>query len=462
MNRIDPRFSEIAPEIEELAKLTVKNSNIPKELYTKYNVKRGLRDESGQGVLTGLTEIAEVHSYTIRDLEYIPCEGKLFYRGIDIEEIVDGFLDDERPGFEETTYLLLFGELPTRQQLDDFNKLLGSYRRLPTNFVRDVIMKATSRDMMNLLAKSILTLYSYDANADDTSIANVLRQSLELISIFPMLVVYGYQAFSYYHDNQSLMIHTPSPTLSTAENVLRLLRGENNYTKLEVKLLDIALVLHADHGGGNNSTFTTRVVTSTGTDTYSAITAAVGSLKGPKHGGANIKVVGMFDDMMQNLSDWENEEEICEYLKKLLHKEVYDKAGLIYGMGHAVYSLSDPRARVFKRVVKDLAIEKGKEKEFALYDRVERLAPLMIAKERHIYKGVSANVDFYSGFAYSMLGIPKELYTPLFAVSRISGWCAHRIEELINASKIIRPAFKNVAKRRSYTPIEERDNKAKN
>ncbi len=456
MNSIDPRFSEIAPEIEELAKLTLKNGNIPKELYAKYNVKRGLRDESGQGVLTGLTEIAEVHSYTIRDMEYVPCDGKLFYRGIDIEEIVDGFLDDERPGFEETTYLLLFGELPTRQQLDDFNKLLGSYRRLPTNFVRDVIMKATSRDMMNLLAKSILTLYSYDANADDTSIENVLRQSLELISIFPMLVVYGYQAFSYYHDNQSLVIHTPSPNLSTAENILRLLRGENNYTKLEVKLLDIALVLHADHGGGNNSTFTTRVVTSTGTDTYSAITAAVGSLKGPKHGGANIKVVGMFDEMMETLSDWEDEAQIREYLRKLLHKEAYDKAGLIYGMGHAVYSLSDPRARVFKRVVKDLAIEKGKEKEFALYDRVERLAPQVIAEERRIHKGVSANVDFYSGFAYSMLGIPKELYTPLFAVSRISGWCAHRIEELINASKIIRPAFKNVAKRRGYTPIEDR------
>lgn len=456
MNRIDPRFSEILPEIEELAKLSIENSNIPNELYAKYDVKRGLRDISGKGVLTGLTEIAEVHSYTIRDYESVPCEGKLFYRGIDMEDIVDGFLDDDRPGFEETTYLLLFGNLPTREQLDGFNKLLGSYRRLPTNFVRDVIMKATSRDMMNMLAKSILTLYSYDANADDISIANVLRQSLELISIFPMLVVYGYQAYSYYHDNQSLVIHTPSPTLSTAENFLRFLRGENNYTKLEVKLLDIALVLHADHGGGNNSTFTTRVVTSTGTDTYSAITAAVGALKGPKHGGANVKVVGMFEDLMEKVSNWEDDDEISEYLKKLLHKEAYDKAGLIYGMGHAVYSLSDPRARVFKRVVKDLAIEKGKEKEFALYDRVERLAPQIIANERQIYKGISANVDFYSGFAYSMLGIPKELYTPLFAVSRISGWCAHRMEELINASKIIRPAFKNVSKRRAYTPIEDR------
>ena len=456
MNRIDPRFSEVVPEIRDLAKLCIDNSHIEPELYAKYDVKRGLRDISGRGVLTGLTEIAEVHSYTIRDAEYIPCEGKLFYRGIDIEDIVDGFLNDDRPGFEETTYLLLFGELPTRQQLDDFNKLLGSYRSLPTNFVRDVIMKASSRNMMNSLAKSILTLYSYDANADDTDIANVLRQSLELIAIFPLLAVYSYQAYSYYHDGQSLMIHTPSPTLSTAENLLLLLRGANNYTKLEAKILDLALMLHADHGGGNNSTFTTRVVTSTGTDTYSAITAAVGSLKGPKHGGANIKVVEMFDDMMNKVSNWEDEEEIAQYLTKLLHKEEFDKSGLIYGVGHAVYSLSDPRARVFKSFVKDLAIEKGKEKEFALYDKVETLAPQVIAKERRIYKGISANVDFYSGFVYSMLGLPRELYTPIFAVSRISGWCAHRIEELINAGKIIRPAFKNVAKRRDYVPIDNR------
>jgi len=457
MNRIDPHFSEISPEIEVLAKLCVENSNIPTELYAKYDVKRGLRDISGRGVLTGLTEIAEVHSYTIRDAEYIPCEGKLFYRGVDIEDIVAGFLDDDRPGFEETTYLLLFGELPTRKQLDNFNKLLGSYRRLPTNFVRDVIMKASSRNMMNSLAKSILTLYSYDAKADDTSIPNILRQSLELISIFPMLAVYGYQAYSYYHDGQSLMIHAPSAELSTAENLLLLLRGPNNYTKLEAKILDLALMLHADHGGGNNSTFTTRVVTSTGTDTYSAITAAVGALKGPKHGGANIKVVEMFDDMKEKVSNWEDDDEIADYLKKLLHKEAFDKAGLIYGVGHAVYSLSDPRARVFKRFVKDLAVEKGREKEFALYDKVERLAPEVIAQERRIYKGISANVDFYSGFVYSMLDLPRELYTPIFAVARISGWCAHRMEELINAGKIIRPAFKNVAKRRAYVPIEERE-----
>lgn len=456
MNRIDPRFSQVIPQIETLAELCKKNSSINPELYSKYDVKRGLRDISGRGVLTGLTEIAEVHSYTIRDAEYVPCEGKLFYRGIDIEDIVAGFLKEDRPGFEEATYLLLFGELPSRQQLDDFNKLLGSYRSLPTNFVRDVIMKATSRNMMNSLAKSILTLYSYDANADDIDIPNVLRQSLELIAIFPLLAVYGYQAYSYYHDGQSLMIHTPSPTLSTAENLLLLLRGADNYTKLEAKILDLALMLHADHGGGNNSTFTTRVVTSTGTDTYSAITAAVGSLKGPRHGGANIKVAEMFDDMKKNVTDWEDDEAVTGYLTKLLHKEAFDKAGLIYGVGHAVYSLSDPRARVFKSFVKDLAIEKGREKEYALYDRVERLAPIVIAKERQIYKGISANVDFYSGFVYSMLDLPRELYTPIFAVARISGWCAHRIEELINAGKIIRPAFKNVAKRRAYVPIDER------
>lgn len=456
MNRIDPRFSQVVPQIETLAELCKNNSSINPELYSKYDVKRGLRDISGRGVLTGLTEIAEVHSYTIRDAEYVPCEGKLFYRGIDIEDIVAGFLKEDRPGFEEATYLLLFGELPSRQQLDDFNKLLGSYRSLPTNFVRDVIMKAPSRNMMNSLAKSILTLYSYDANADDIDIPNVLRQSLELIAIFPLLAVYGYQAYSYYHDGQSLMIHTPSPTLSTAENLLLLLRGADNYTKLEAKILDLALMLHADHGGGNNSTFTTRVVTSTGTDTYSAITAAVGSLKGPRHGGANIKVAEMFDDMKQNVADWDDDDAVTDYLTKLLHKEAFDKAGLIYGVGHAVYSLSDPRARVFKSFVKDLAVEKGREKEYALYDKVERIAPLVIAKERQIYKGISANVDFYSGFVYSMLDLPRELYTPIFAVARISGWCAHRIEELINAGKIIRPAFKNVAKRRAYVPIDER------
>lgn len=456
VNRIDPHFSEVLPKIRELASLCVNNGSIDPELYRKYDVKRGLRDISGQGVLTGLTEIAEVHSYTIRDAEYVPCEGKLYYRGIDIDDIVDGFLQDKRFGFEETTYLLLFGNLPTQEQLDEFNELLGSYRSLPTNFVRDVIMKAPSRNMMNSLAKGVLTLYSYDANADDISVPNVLRQALELIAIFPMLVVYGFQAYSYYHDNQSLMIHSPNPLLSTAENVLLLLRGCNNYTELEAKILDLALVLHADHGGGNNSTFTTHVVTSSGTDTYSAIAAAIGSLKGPRHGGANIKVVEMFEDLKANVSDWEDEEQVSAYLEKLLNKEAFDKTGLIYGIGHAVYSLSDPRARIFKGFVRELSVEKGREKEFKLYDMVERLAPQIIGKKRKIYKGISANVDFYSGFVYSMLNLPLELYTPIFAVARISGWCAHRIEELINAGKIIRPAYKNVASRRSYVPISER------
>ncbi len=456
MNRIDPHFSEISPEIQELTGICTKNGRIEPELFAKYDVKRGLRDISGKGVLTGLTEIAEVHSYTIRDEDMIPCEGKLYYRGYDIEDLVKGFLDENRPGFEEVTYLLLLGELPTKEQLADFNKLLGSYRSLPTNFVRDVIMKAPSRNMMNSLAKSILTLYSYDAYADNIDIPNVLRQSLQLIANFPLLVVYGFQSYSYYHGGQSLMIHSPSPELSTAENVLLLLRGEGNYTDFEVKILDLALTLHADHGGGNNSTFTTRVVTSTNTDTYSAISAAVGSLKGPRHGGANIKVVEMFDDIMANVKDWTDDEEVSEYLKKILHKEAFDKAGLIYGVGHAVYSLSDPRARVFKSFVKDLAEEKGKLDEFALYDRVERLAPDVIAKERKMYKGISANVDFYSGFVYSMLNLPRELYTPIFAVARISGWCAHRIEELMNSGKIIRPAFKNVAKHRDYTSLDKR------
>ncbi len=456
MNRIDPRFSEISPRIEELAQLCKDNGYIAPELFEKYDVKRGLRDISGKGVLTGLTEIAEVHSYTIRDAELVPCEGKLFYRGIDLEQIVDGFLADNRYGFEETTYLLLFGNLPTKEQLDEFNGLLSGYRSLPKNFLRDVIMKASSRDMMNSLAKSILTLYSYDDKADDTSVPNVLRQSLELISIFPMLAVYGYQAYSYYHDGKSLMIHPTRSDMSTAENLLLLLRGEGNYTPLEVKLLDLALVLHADHGGGNNSTFTTRVVTSTGTDTYSAITAAVGALKGPRHGGANIKVVEMFDDIKANVKDWTDDEEISEYIKKILHKEVFDKKGLVYGIGHAVYSISDPRSRVFKRFVKELAEEKGRTDELEIYTRVERLAPEIIASERKMYKGISANIDFYSGFVYSMLDLPRELYTPIFAVSRISGWCAHRIEELVNAGKIIRPAFKNVCKRRAYTPISER------
>lgn len=416
----------------------------------------GLRDLSGQGVLTGLTEIGEIKAYTIDECEYVPCEGQLFYRGYDIEEIVAGFIKDDRFGFEEVTYLLLFGELPSKEELASFCELLAKYRTLPTSFVRDIIMKAPSKDMMNTLARSVLTLYSYDEKADDISISNVLRQSLQLISLFPLLSVYGYQAYRHYHDGESLFIHTPKPELSTAENILTILRPDQKYTKLEARILDIALVIHAEHGGGNNSTFTNHVVTSSGTDTYSAVAASLGSLKGPKHGGANIKVVQMFDDMKKNIKNWEDEKEVREYLHKLLNKQAFDNAGLIYGMGHAVYSLSDPRAKILKSFVEKLSVEKGMTKEFVLYSNVERLAPEVIASERKMFKGVSANVDFYSGFVYSMLGLPVELYTPIFAIARISGWSAHRLEELINAGKIIRPAYKNVAKHKPYVSMDER------
>ena len=455
-NNNDTRFSEITPEIYELSKLCTENGQICPALYTQYQVNRGLRDVNGNGVLTGLTEISEIQSSKLVDGKKVSCEGKLFYRGYDVEELVAGFLKDNRFGFEETAFLLLFGQLPDKAQLADFNALLAHYRSLPTSFVRDIIMKAPSRDMMNTLARSVLTLYSYDDSADDISIPNVLRQCLQLIALFPMLSVYGYQAYSHYHDGNSLFIHSPVPELSTSENILHILRPDSQYTELEARILDLALVLHAEHGGGNNSTFTTHVVSSSGSDTYSVIAAAIGSLKGPKHGGANIKVVQMFDDMKNTLSDWNDEGEIRDYLCHLLRKEAFDRAGLIYGMGHAVYSLSDPRANIFKGFVKKLAEEKGMDKEFALYSAVERLAPEVISAERRIYKGVSANVDFYSGFVYNMLGLPTELFTPIFAIARIAGWSAHRIEELINAGKIIRPAYKNVQERRAYIPMENR------
>ena len=450
------KFSEITPDILNLSELCVKNGSIAPELYGKFDVKRGLRDLNGKGVLTGLTEISEVCSTKLVDGESVPCEGKLYYRGVDVEKIVGGFIRENRFGFEETAYLLLFGELPDRKTLDKFTALLAQYRTLPTSFVRDIIMKAPSKDMRNTLARSVLTLYSYDERADDVSVPNVLRQCLQLIALFPLLSVYGYQAYNHYHEGQSLYIHSPLPELSTAENILRILRPDSGYTALEARVLDVALVLHAEHGGGNNSTFTTHVVTSSGTDTYSAVAASLGSLKGPKHGGANIKVVRMIDDLKQNVRDWEDEDEVACYLKKLLHKEAFDHAGLIYGMGHAVYSLSDPRANIFKAFVSSLSEEKGRGEEFKLYSLIERLAPQVISAERKIYKGVSANVDFYSGFVYSMLDLPIELYTPIFAISRIAGWSAHRIEELINAGKIIRPAYKSVSERRDYTPIGER------
>lgn len=450
------KYSEITPEIYKLAEKIKQNCVIDPELYQKYDVKRGLRDISGRGVLAGLTEICEVHSYTIVDSDYVPCEGKLYYRGIDVEDIIAGFTGDDRFGFEEVTYLLLFGELPTENQLNKFIKQLEFYRNLPPSFVRDVIMKKPSKDMMNTLARSVLTLYSYDENADDISIENVLRQGLQLIALFPLLSVYGYKAYRHYHFGKSLVIHPPKEGLSTAENLLYMLRTNKQYTKLEAKILDIALVLHAEHGGGNNSTFTTHVVTSTGTDTYSTIAASLGSLKGPRHGGANIKVMQMFDDMKANLKDWKDEEEVAGYLTDILNKKAFDKSGLIYGMGHAVYSISDPRANVLKQYVRSLSEEKNMQEEFALYEMVERLAPEIIARERKIYKGVSANVDFYSGLVYRMLGLPMELYTPIFAVARISGWIAHRLEELNNGGKIIRPAYKSVSKHRPYVKMKDR------
>ena len=422
----------------------------------RYDVKRGLRDLNGKGVLAGLTEISDIIAKKMVDGQEIPCDGKLYYRGIDVEKLVAGALKEGRFGFEETAYLLLLGRLPNAAELESFKNQLAYYRTLPGNFVRDVILKAPSQDIMNSLARSVLNLASYDERCDDISLPNVMRQCLQLIALFPVLSVYGYQAYRHYHDGQSLFIHMPQPDLSTAENILYCLRADSKYTELEAKILDLALVLHAEHGGGNNSTFTTHVVTSSGTDTYSAIAAALGSLKGPKHGGANIKVVKMFDDMKEHISDYGDEDAVKDYLKRLLHKEAFDNAGLIYGMGHAVYSLSDPRANIFKAFVESLSKEKGREDEFRLYSMVERLAPQVIAEERKIYKGVSANVDFYSGFVYSMLDLPTELFTPIFAIARISGWSAHRIEELANAGKIIRPAYKCIQEVREYTPLSER------
>ncbi|MBE6734136.1 MAG: citrate/2-methylcitrate synthase [Ruminococcaceae bacterium] len=449
-------YSQNSPVIEELCAKCISSSSIDADLYAQYDVKRGLRDLNGKGVLTGLTEVSEIRQNKIVNGETIPTDGKLFYRGININDLIAGFAADGRFGFEETVYLLLFGNLPNTQELADFQELLASYRTLPKNFVRDVVMKAPSSDMMNTLARSILTLYCYDTNANDITLTNVLRQCLQLISVFPLLSVYGYNAYRHYHLGKSLYIHNPKPELSTAENILMLLRPDKNYTALEAQVLDVALVLHAEHGGGNNSTFTTRVVTSSGTDTYSAIGAALSSLKGPKHGGANAKVVGMFEELKKEVSDWNDEDAIANFLRKILHKEAYDKAGLIYGMGHAVYSISDPRARVLKGYVEKLANEKGMHDEFDLYARVERLAPSVIAEEKKIYKGVSANIDFYSGFMYTMLGLPTELYTPLFAIARIAGWSAHRMEELINASKIIRPAYMSVAQEREYKKLSDR------
>ncbi len=449
-------YFEITPEIIHLAQLSRDAGMINSELFTKYDVKRGLRDLNGKGVLAGLTNISDVRATEIVDGVSVPAHGRLFYRGYNVEDLVDGFTKDNRFGFEEVTYLLLFGSLPTEKELKDFKELLAGYRTLPTSFVRDIIMKAPSKDMMNTLARSVLTLYSYDEKANDTSLPNVLRQCLGLISLFPLLSIYGYQAYSHYHDGNSLFIHAPIPELSTAENILHILRPNSSYTPLEAKILDVALVLHMEHGGGNNSTFATRVITSSLTDTYSTMASALASLKGPRHGGANIKVVQMFDDMMNHLKDWEDEEEVSSYLSKLLNKEAFDKSGLIYGVGHAIYSKSDPRAKLFKSYVERLSEEKGLIKEYNLYALVDRLAPQVISRQRPIYKGVSVNVDFYSGFVYKMLDLPVELYTPIFAIARISGWSAHRMEELANNGKIIRPAYKPICPEQEYLNMKDR------
>lgn len=446
-------YSTISPEIYSLADKCVASSKIDPSLYDVHQVKRGLRDLDGKGVVTGLTEISTIISSKEVDGKAVPCEGELYYRGVSVSELVRGFEADGRFGFEETVYLLLFGTLPTTAELDAFTHMLCEYRTLPRNFTRDVIMKAPNPDIMNSLARSVLTLYSYDKNANDSSIPNVLRQCIQLIANFPLLSVYAYNSYRHYIRGKSLYIHNPSPSLSTAENILRLLRPDKKFTELEAKILDIALVLHAEHGGGNNSTFTTHVVTSSGTDTYSSTAASLCSLKGPKHGGANIKVKLMFDDIKKHVHDWKDDDEIRAYLAKLLNKEAFDRSGLIYGMGHAVYSLSDPRSEILKRHVGLLSQEKGLTKEFELYNKIATLAPEVIGEKRKIYKGVSANIDFYSGFVYSMLNLPEEMYTPIFAIARVAGWSAHRIEEIINANKIIRPAYKSVADSVEYVPI---------
>ena len=424
----------------------IQNNSIDSSLFAEYGVKRGLRDKNGKGVLSGITNISLIKASDIVDGKVKPCDGQLFYRGYNIYDLTNGMRKDHRFGFEEITYLLLFGNLPTKSELKEFSGILAKNRRLPTNFVRDVIMKAPSQDIMNSLTKSVLTLSSYDDKVSDISLENVLSQCLMLISVFPMLSVYGYHAYNHYERDESFYIHRPDDNLSAAENILRMLRPDKKYTDLEAKVLDMALVLHMEHGGGNNSTFTTRVVTSAGSDTYSVIAAALSSLKGPKHGGANIKVVEMMRDIKEHVKDTTDEDEVRAYLRKMMDGEVFDHKGLIYGMGHAVYSLSDPRERIFRGYVEKLSVAKKRDNEMNLYNTIEKVAPEIIAEKRHIFKGVSPNVDFYSGFVYEMLGIPMELYTPLFAIARIVGWSAHRLEEIVGMNKIIRPAYKSVMK----------------
>ena len=448
-------MQNITEYVRQQSKLCEKNDIICQNLYSEYGVKKGLRDENGQGVLTGLTNISEIKAFEYRDGQKYPCDGELLYRGYDVRKLVEGGRGN-RFIFEEGAYLLLFGELPNEEQLKEFQRNLTGCMTLPVNFTRDVIMKAPTADIMNAMTKSILTLGSYDKEKDNLEISNVLRQSMQLISTFPMIAVYAYHAYIHYVKGGSLYIHRPEENLSIAENFLRLLRPDMKYTELEARVLDIALLLHMEHGGGNNSTFTTRVITSSGSDTYAVIAAAMSSLKGKKHGGANLMVMNMMDDIKTHVSDYHDEEEIAAYLSKILNKEAFDRKGLIYGMGHAVYSLSDPREKVFKGFVEQLAKEKQRDEDMILYNNIEKIAPKVIAEQRKIFKGVSPNVDFYSGFVYDMLGIPRELYTPLFAIARIVGWSAHRLEELVTTDKIIRPAYKSLVTKKDYVSREER------
>jgi len=442
-------------EHQELMQALMEKHRIDPNLYIEYDVKRGLRDASGKGVLTGLTEVSDVNGYKLINGRRIPAEGELYYQGIAVNELIDG-LKGRRFGFEETIYLLLFGRLPGKEELDSFLDMLGDLQSLSGRFVRDIVMKASSENIMNAMQRCVLSLYTYDEKPDDISPENVFHQAMGLIAKMPMIAVYSYHAYRHFRRDDALYIRNPQKGLSTAENILLMLRPNGVYTELEAKVLDIALILHAEHGGGNNSTFTTHVVSSSGTDTYSSVAASIGSLKGPRHGGANLKVQKMFEDIKANVSDWKDEEEVAAYIKKILRKEAFDKSGLVYGMGHAVYTLSDPREVILKEYARDLAMEKGRMEEFELYNLVERLAGKLVMEHRKLFKNVCANVDFYSGFVYTMLGIPEELFTPIFAISRIAGWSAHRLEEIINAGKIIRPAYRYVGHHASFKEYEER------
>lgn len=449
-------MGSLKSSMETLQETLLNNHRIDPNLYIEYDVKRGLRDSAGKGVLTGLTEISDVNAYDLVNGRKIPAEGSLYYQGYNIYDLVNG-LEGHKFGFEETIYLLLFGQLPSEKELEMFKEVMAQFETLSGRFVRDVVMKASNADIMNSMQRCILTLYTYDSRPEDISAENVLRQSIELIAKLPLIAVYSYHSYRHFRRDETLFIRNPQKGLSLAENILLMLRPDSTYTELEAKVLDIALMLHAEHGGGNNSTFTTHVVTSSGTDTYSSVAASIGSLKGPRHGGANLKVQDMFADIKTHVKNWTDEAEVEAYLCRILNKEAFDHSGLIYGMGHAVYTLSDPREVILKKFARKLAEEKGMMEEFALYELVERLGSRLVMEQRKMFKNVCANVDFYSGFVYTMLGIPKELFTPIFAIARIPGWSAHRLEEILNAGKIIRPAYKYVGHHQEFVAMPDRD-----